>query len=79
MMPWLIGRVAGHLFVDTPRGEACADCGKLWMDVLDHRESWRVGALGIAHDDAGGVGLTVSEVQQLEAKLERIWASGMRF
>jgi hypothetical protein len=72
-------RVAGHLFVDTPRGEACAECGKLWMDVLDHRERWVPAALGIAHNDGGGVGLTIDEVAELNRKLERIWNAGMRF
>ena len=66
-------RVAGHSFIDTPRGEACADCGKLWLDVLEDRERWAVGVLGIAHDDAGTVGLTLAEVHQLHAKLDRIW------
>lgn len=71
--------VAGHLFVDTPRGEACRECGKLWLDVLDRREEWRPGALGIAHTDAGTVGLTALEVKQLNDKLQRIWDAGMRF
>lgn len=32
--------VAGHQFLDTPCGEACA-CGKTWLYVLDRREQWR--------------------------------------
>jgi hypothetical protein len=68
-------RVAGHLFVDTPRGEACADCGKLWMYILDRREQWRVGEFGIAHIG----GLEEREIAELHAKLERIWNCGMRF
>lgn len=68
-------RIAGHLFVETPRGEACAECGKLWMDVLNQRENWRMGEPGIAHSG----GLTTEEIGQLQAKLERIWDAGMRF
>lgn len=66
-------RVAGHHFIDTPRGEACSECGKLWLDMLDERERWRIGELGIAHNDAGTVGLTTAEVQELHAKLDHIW------
>ena len=68
-------RVAGHLFVDTPRGEACSECGRTWMEVLDKRERWIVGERGIAHN----MGLTTEEIAQLQAKLERIWNAGMRF
>ncbi len=72
-------RVAGHLFGDTPRGEACLDCGMRWLDVLDNRERWQVGQLGVAHNDAGSVGLLAFEVAELNAKLQRIWNAGMRF
>lgn len=68
-------RVAGHLFADTPRGEACSECGKLWLYVLDRREKWRVGEFDIAHSG----GLTEREVDELNAKLDRIWNAGMRF
>jgi hypothetical protein len=73
------GRVAGHLFIDTPRGEACSECGKLWLDVLNDRERWKPRELGIAHNDSGEVGLTVDEIETLNAKLQRIWDAGMRF
>jgi len=65
-------RVAGHLFVDTAGGEACIDCGKKWLTVLDHRERWRPGECGIAHQG----GLTSAEIEQLHAKLDRIWNAG---
>jgi len=68
-------KVAGHTFVQTERGEACADCGKLWLDVLNARELWTPGATGIAHTGA----LNVTEIAELQAKLERIWNAGMRF
>lgn len=68
-------RVAGHLFGDTPRGEACLECGKLWLDVLNHRELWKPGEHGIAHSGA----LNSAEVETLHAKLQRIWNAGMRF
>lgn len=72
-------RVAGHLFVDSPRGEACSECGKLWIDVLNERERWKKGELGIAHNDGGSIGLTTQEVEELDAKIQRIWNAGMRF
>ncbi len=75
----MTARVAGHLFVDTTRGEACSECGKLWLDVLDHRERWQAGQLGVAHNDAGSIGLLATEVAELHAKLQRIWDAGMRF
>lgn len=68
-------RVAGHTFTDTPRGEACSECGKLWMEVLNVRELWRAGQVGIAHSGA----LNETEVKELQAKLDRIWDAGMRF
>ena len=66
--------VAGHAFVETPCGEACS-CGKTWLYVLDRREEWRPGVTGIAHTG----GLTIEEIAQLNAKLQRIWDAGMRF
>lgn len=76
MRRWLMNeRVAGHLFVDTPRGEACSECGKLWIDVLNTRELWRAGEPNIAHSGC----LTTDEVATLQAKLQRIWDAGMRF
>lgn len=67
-------RVAGHLFVDTPRGEACV-CGMTWIEVLNQREEWKPGVVGIAHIGA----LNESEIAELNAKLQRIWDAGMRF
>ena len=72
-------RVAGHLLGDTPRGEACLECGKLWLDILNDRERWQKGELGIAHNDGGSIGLTTEEVASLQAKIKRIWDAGMRF
>lgn len=67
--------VAGHTFVDTPRGEACS-CGKRWIeDVLSQRERWRPGELGIAHSDGGTIGLNDVEIASLHAKLDRIWGA----
>lgn len=68
-------RVAGHLFADSPRGEACSDCNKTWLEVLNMRELWIVGAHGIACRGA----LNTPELESLHAKLQRIWDAGMRF
>lgn len=71
----MVERVAGHLFVDTSRGEACSECGKLWMDVLNMREYWIEGQPNIAQSG----GLSKIEIEQLNKKLQRIWNAGMRF
>lgn len=60
---------AGHCFVDTPSGEACANCGTRWLDLVAKRDQWRPGECGIAHQGF----LTQSEVDELNAKLGRVW------
>jgi hypothetical protein len=60
---------AGHRFVDTPAGETCANCGTRWLDLVAKRDQWRPGECGIAHQGF----LTQSEVDELNAKLGRVW------
>lgn len=64
--------VAGHKFVETPQGEACAVCGRRWLDILNQREFWRNGEMGIAHHGA----LNDAEVAELNDKLDRMWSAG---
>jgi hypothetical protein len=63
-----ISHIAGHYFIDGPGGRRCA-CGKSWLDLLNMRDMWRVGAPGIAHTGS----LTAHEVSQLEDEINRIW------
>lgn len=65
--------IAGHSFIEMPHGRACQSCGKTWIAVLNDREFWRPGEMGIAHSG----GLNAFEVAQLEAEIARIWAAGL--
>lgn len=65
--------IAGHTFVEFPHGRACQSCGKTWISVLNDREFWRPGEIGIAHSGA----LNSAEVAQLEAEISRIWTAGL--
>lgn len=64
--------IAGHSFQEFPHGRACQSCGKTWIAVLNDREFWRPGEMGIAHSGA----LNEFECGQLRAEVERIWAAG---
>ena len=63
--------IAGHQFTDQPHGRVCDWCGRRWLDILAHREFWRAGEAGIAHSGL----LSTYEVNELNAELDRIWAT----
>ena len=63
--------IAGHSMTDTLHGSACTACGKTWLAMLGEREHWRVGAAGVAHQGL----LAAHEVAELNAEVERLWAS----
>lgn len=64
-------KLAGHTMVSTPHGDVCESCGRTWAQMLQEREYWRPGALGVAH--VGG--LLESELAELNARLDRIWGA----
>ncbi len=61
--------LAGHTMAAGPAGDACSICGRTWIDMLNNRDRWRPGQLGIAHRDA----LNAAECQELHAEIERIF------
>lgn len=61
--------IAGHTFIDSPTGRACA-CGRLWVQIAGTRHD-DIGKPHIAH-----IGdLNVAEFEQIEAERERIWST----
>lgn len=65
--------VATHTFKDGPNGERCTRCNRSWLDILSYRDRWIVGELGITCDNQR---LNSREIEQLEAKVERLWRCG---
>jgi len=55
--------------VETPHGDVCESCGRTWAQMLQEREYWQPGVMGVAH--VGG--LLSSEIAELNDRVERIW------
>jgi len=63
--------LGGHNMQDRGSGLVCA-CGISWRFLLDNRDRWIKGQLGLAHDDAGDIGLSEGEIAQMEDYLSWI-------
>jgi len=66
--------LAGHPMIDRGAGLFCPECGQTWAFLLDNRDRWKPGVMGLAHNDAGTVGLNVIEIGQMERYLDWITA-----
>jgi len=61
--------LAGHRMEDYGNGLRC-EGGRTWRYLLEHRDQWIVGRLGLAHNDAGTIGLSSGEIESLNKYLD---------
>lgn len=63
--------IAGHTFVETPRGRRCSGCDRAWVDIAGVQPT-DIERSGFAHT---GV-LSEPEYRQIVAERERLWELG---